>query len=204
MRSSPHLLTLFCDITFLCCIVIFQTLFVIVLAFITPLLPTLSFLTALSILTTPRPSKLLYTSTISPPPTPFLSHGFPLGPMPPLRKSVIIKNHSSVDRFPALVGQYISSEIALCRMSGPFSLSDTERILRGPIYCSPFIVDEQDQGPGVPPKYRVCRNLSKDDPISGMGSVNSFISKEDFPTRFDMACHVAEAVSCSSVSSCSS
>jgi hypothetical protein len=64
-------------------------------------------------------------------------------------------------------------------------------------------VDEQDQGPGIPPKYRVCHNLSKDDPVSGMASVNSFISKEDFPTRFDMSCHVAEAVSCSSASSCS-
>jgi hypothetical protein len=132
-----------------------------------------------------------------------LSHGFPLGPMPPLYNSIIIKNHPSADRFPTLVDKYISGEIALHRMSGPFSLPEIEHILRGPIYCSPFIVDEQDQGPGIPPKYRVCRNLSKDDPVSGMASVNGFISKEDFPTRFDMSCHVAEAVSCSSASSCS-
>lgn len=82
-------------------------------------------------------------------------------------------------------------------MSGPFSLLQTEQILQGPVYCSPFIVAEQDQGPGLPSKFHVCPNLSKDDPVSGMGSVNSFISKDDFPTCFDMACHVAEVVSCS-------
>lgn len=80
-------------------------------------------------------------------------------------------------------------------MSGPFSLAETERILRGPVYVSPLIVSVSDQGPAKPPKYRVCRNLSKDDPVTGMGSVNSFIEKDDFPTRFDMAAKVAEMVS---------
>lgn len=80
-------------------------------------------------------------------------------------------------------------------MSGPFDQSTTEEILRGPFYCSPFIVSEQDQGPLLPPKFRVCRNLSRGDPKMNIGSVKSFISKHNFPTRFDMATRVAEAVS---------
>ncbi|KAF5376248.1 hypothetical protein D9615_008454 [Tricholomella constricta] len=71
-------------------------------------------------------------------------------------------------------------------------MSDVERILRGPVYCSPFIVAEQDTGPNSPPKLRVCRNLSKNDPLTGTPSVNSYIAKEDFPTRFDMAFRVAD------------
>ncbi|KAF5386129.1 hypothetical protein D9615_002403 [Tricholomella constricta] len=95
-----------------------------------------------------------------------LKHGFPLGTLPKLTKSVIIKNHPSVDIHPEAVAEYLATEISL----GP----------------------EQDAGPGLPPKLRVCRNLCKKDPLSGTPSVNSFISKDDFPTRFDMAFRVAE------------
>lgn len=124
-----------------------------------------------------------------------LSSGFPLGILPLLKHSIIIKNHPSVDRFPVVVEDYINAELNLQRMSGPFTKIEVERIMRGPFYSSPFIVSEQDQGPGMPQKYRVCRHLSKSDPISGMPSVNSFICKDDFPTRFDMAFKVAEEVS---------
>ena len=181
---------------------IFQTLFFIILAFITPLLLTLSFLIVLSILTTPQPLKLLCTSTISLPPTPFLCITSPMAS--PLVQCLLFKNLLS-SKIILQLTVFLSwwGNTSLPRhISEPFSLSETECILHSPIYCSPFIVDEQDQGPGVPPKYCVCCNLSKDDPILGMGSINSFISKEDFPTCFNMACHVAEAVSYSSVSSC--
>ena len=80
-------------------------------------------------------------------------------------------------------------------MSGPFTRDETEQILWGPFYVSPLIVAGQDQGPDLPPKRRVCWNLSKGDCVTGTGSVNSFINKEDFPTCFDMAFRVAEAVS---------
>lgn len=123
-----------------------------------------------------------------------LQRGFPLGTLPLLTDSVLIKNHSSVDEYPEVIRAYLSDEIAACRMSGPFSLSHTERILRGPVFSSPLIVAVQQQGPDLPPKYRVCRNLSKDDPLTGVFSVNSFIDKEDFPTRFDIAYLVAEQV----------
>ncbi|KAF5368688.1 hypothetical protein D9615_010307 [Tricholomella constricta] len=123
-----------------------------------------------------------------------LTRGFPLGTLPKLTKSIIIKNHPSVDLHPEAVADYLSTEIALGRMSSPFTLSEVERILRGPIYCSPFIVAEQDTSPDSPPKLRVCRNLSKADPLTGTPSVNSHIAKEDFPTRFDMAFRVTDEV----------
>ncbi len=80
-------------------------------------------------------------------------------------------------------------------MSGPYSQEEAEHILRGPFYASPLIVAEHNQGPNLPPKPRVCRNLSKDDKASGMGSVNSFVEKEFFPTHFDMAQDVEDVVS---------
>jgi hypothetical protein len=47
-------------------------------------------------------------------------------------------------------------------------------------------------GAGLDLKKRVCRNLSKGDSRSGFSSVNSFIAKDNFPTRFDMAWRMAE------------
>lgn len=124
-----------------------------------------------------------------------LNHGFPLGRMPMLTSTVIIPNHSSVAEHPEAVQAYIDTEIVASRMSGPYSLKEAERILRGPIYVSPLIVVVQDQGPDMPPKKRVCRNLSKGDKFSGMDAVNDYIDTEDFPTRVDTAAIVAETVS---------
>jgi hypothetical protein len=130
---------------------------------------------------------------------PLLSHnldyGFPLGDLPPLLDSVIIKNYSSVEDNINLVQKYINTELGADRMLGPFSHLALERILRGPFYCSPFLVSSNDQGLFLPPKLQVCRNLSKGDSKLNIRSVNSFISKSNFPTRFDMAAQVADAVS---------
>lgn len=122
-----------------------------------------------------------------------LRGGFPIGNMPILQRSVIIPNHHSVDEHWDVVDKYISTELDASRMSGPFTQMEVERILRGYIYSSPLIVSTSYQGPLLPSKKRVCRNLSKGDVDTG--SVNSFIHTEDFPTRFDMASRVASAVS---------
>lgn len=122
-----------------------------------------------------------------------LTYGFPMGDMPHLTESIIIPNHPSITEHLKAVYEYINTELDAQRMSGPFSQTETEHILRGPFYCSPFVVVSQDQGPNLPPKIRICRHLSKD--AASMASVNSFIDKEDFPTRFDMPPKVAEAVS---------
>lgn len=126
-----------------------------------------------------------------------LCHGFPLGALPILHSTVIIPNHPSVDNPENLpvVLEYIETEKQAGRMSGPYSKEQVERILRGPFFCLPFIVAVQDQPGDLPKKRRVCRNLSKGDRISGMPSVNSFILKEDFPTRFDMAIDFADIMS---------
>jgi hypothetical protein len=54
-------------------------------------------------------------------------------------------------------------------------------------------VSIQPQNPGEPDKARICRHLSKG--TKDHASVNSYISKEDFPTRFDTASKVADIVS---------
>jgi len=122
-----------------------------------------------------------------------LRQGFPLGKMPALTQTTIIPNHMSVSLYPDEVASYLKTEVDAGRMSGPFSKEEIERTLRGPFQSSPLIVAVQPQAPGEPDKLRICRHLSKssrDGP-----AVNSFISKEDFPTRFDTACRVAEMVS---------
>jgi hypothetical protein len=105
----------------------------------------------------------------------------------------IIPNHPSVLDYPADIEKYLSTELAAGRMSGPFSSPDIQKILRGPFQSSPFIVSVQPQGPGEPDKIRICRHLSK--ATKSVASMNSFISKEDFPTRFDTASRVADIVS---------
>lgn len=122
-----------------------------------------------------------------------LISGFPIGDMPPLTETVIIPNHPSIIEHLESVYDYINTELEAKRMSGPFTQAEAEHVLGGPFYCSPFVVVKQDQGPDLPLKVRICRHLSKD--ARNMGSVNSFVDKEDFPTRFDMPSRVADAVS---------
>ena len=122
-----------------------------------------------------------------------LHYGFPLGEMPRLQSTIIFPNNPSSLSHMNEIREYLETEISVCRMSGPFRQEEVERILRGPFQASPLIVSVQPQSPGVPDKIRICRHLSKS---SGLGpSINSFIHKEDFPTRFDTASRVADIVS---------
>jgi hypothetical protein len=122
-----------------------------------------------------------------------LRHGFPLGPMPEISSTHVLHNHPTVNDYPSTVDDYIKGETVAGRMSGPFTRELIERILRGPFQSSPLIVSIQPQGPGEPDKLRVCRHLSKS--TRHVPSVNSFIPKHDFPTRFDTASRVADMVS---------
>jgi hypothetical protein len=126
-----------------------------------------------------------------------LTNGFPLGRMPVLTRTIVIRNDSSVDKNRDVVIAYLEEELAKNRMSGPFTFQEMEEICRGHFYCSPMIVVTQDQGPNEAPKKRVCRHLSKGDAAAGMPAVNSFINKEDFPTKFDFPVDVAHSVSTS-------
>ena len=122
-----------------------------------------------------------------------LRNGFPLGDMPALTKTVILKNHPSCTQYADTVHQYLIDEVKAGRMSGPFSRQHVEFLLRGAFFLSPLLVSVQTQQPGVPDKLRVCRHLSKGDRANT--SVNSYIHKEQFPTRFDTASRVADVVS---------
>jgi hypothetical protein len=113
--------------------------------------------------------------------------------MPKLLSTHIIPNHPSFFDHPQPINEYLTKEVTAGRMSGPFTQLEIEAILRGPFQSSPFIVSVQPQAPGEPNKIRVCRHLSK--ATKTIPSVNSFISKDDFPTRFDIASRVADIVS---------
>ncbi|CAK5269917.1 unnamed protein product, partial [Mycena citricolor] len=126
-----------------------------------------------------------------------LTHGFPLGRLPILDHTIVISNHMSAREHPKAVAEYLETELGANRMSGPFSLSEMEAICRGPFFASPLIVAIQDQGPGLPPNKRVCCNLSKDNLATFHPSVNAFINKEDFLTRFDSPFIVADLVASS-------
>ncbi|KAF7314413.1 hypothetical protein MKEN_00914100 [Mycena kentingensis (nom. inval.)] len=123
-----------------------------------------------------------------------LSTGFPLGRLPVLESTVIVRNHNSVVSERETVAEYLRTEVEAGRMAGPFTREEMERVCRGPFYASPLIVAVQDQGPGMEPKKRVCRNLSKGDPVNGIPAVNEFSDKEDFPTRFDTPLKMANLI----------
>ncbi|PPR08177.1 hypothetical protein CVT24_001713 [Panaeolus cyanescens] len=123
-----------------------------------------------------------------------LRHGFPLGTMPDIPSTRIFANHFSTLGHEKLVDDYLKDEVDCGRMDGPFSQSQVELILRGPFHSSPLLIVSQPQGPNLPDKIRVCRHLSKGDPRKDIPSVNSFITKDDFPTRFDTAAKVANMV----------
>lgn len=87
------------------------------------------------------------------------------------------------------IDEYLLDEVTAGRMSGPYSRPIVERILRGPFISSPLIISVSSQGPDLVDKIRICRNLSKCSPEQP--SVNSFIQKDLFPTRFDTAIRMA-------------
>ncbi|KAJ2911307.1 hypothetical protein MD484_g9107, partial [Candolleomyces efflorescens] len=87
---------------------------------------------------------------------------------------------------------YLDEEIDAGRMSGRYTLEEVEKILGGPVYVSPLLVAVSTQQPGAPDKIRICRHLSKG--TAAHPSVNSFIHKEEFPTRLDTALQVAEVI----------
>jgi hypothetical protein len=124
-----------------------------------------------------------------------LTNGFPIGNMPALTMSTVIPNHISCQEHLVQIQTYLEDEANDGRMSGPFSKKATESILRGPFFSSPLLVAVQPQAPNVPDKIRICRHLSKHSLSSP--SVNSYVTKDSFPTRFDTASRVADIVSVS-------
>ena len=122
-----------------------------------------------------------------------LRFGFPIGHMPLLSQTVIMPNNPSILSYPDTVSDYLTKEVNAGRLSGPFSREAVEQTLHGPFQSSSLVVSVQPQEPGMPDKLRVCQHLSKASKLHA--SVNSYIHKDEFPTRFDTASKVADIVS---------
>ncbi|KAJ3510381.1 hypothetical protein NLJ89_g4706 [Agrocybe chaxingu] len=127
-----------------------------------------------------------------------LQCGFPLGDLPPITKTVIFPNNPFIAEHMGAIQDYINGELDAMRMSGPYSQEEVECILCGPFHASPFVVSVHTQEPGIPDKIRVCGNLSKES--KQHPSVNSYIRRGNFPTRFDTASRVADMISYTPVS----
>jgi hypothetical protein len=123
----------------------------------------------------------------------YLRGGFPIGDFPALTRSVIHPNHPSVDAHLQFVSEYLEAEVALGRMSGPFSQAEMESVCGGPFQSSPLLVVVRPGGLGEPDKLRPCINLSKRGPDAP--AVNDHIDPDDFLTRFDSTSEMADLVS---------
>ncbi len=122
-----------------------------------------------------------------------LHNDFSLSQMPVLLLTMIINNHSSCCVYKYAVNKYIADKLTVSHISGLFSHFNIKQILYGPFYSLPLIVASQLQGPCVPDKLWVWWNLLKSSPLAS--AINDFISKDDFPTHFDMASQVEQIVS---------
>jgi hypothetical protein len=119
-----------------------------------------------------------------------LQHGFPIGDIPPPTRTYIPKNHKSALEHIDVIRTYCQEEVALGRMSGPFTADEVFEILGGHFVSSPLGVVEKAGEPG---KFRVVRDLSYQNPDGY--SVNSLLDSDDFPTEWGTAAQVAEIVS---------
>lgn len=93
---------------------------------------------------------------------PDLKNGCPIADLPTHPQTVVIPKHRSVGEHPDAVREYIDKEVVANCLSSSYTLAEAERIYNGFI-CSPLIGAVQDNGPDVPLKKRVRRNLSKGD-----------------------------------------
>lgn len=120
-----------------------------------------------------------------------------MGIFPELKETRVFPNKSSVMEHSEFITEYFTEEVESGRMSGPYSREGMEAVLGGPFQCSPLAVDEKEVDGSFELKLRMCSNLSKGD--ARTPSVNSFSSKDEFPTNYDPAALVGELVSLNSL-----
>jgi hypothetical protein len=120
-----------------------------------------------------------------------LTHGFPLGNITDISTSFTPGNLASASPYRLVIQKYISDELNLRRLSGPFTQKELEAKI-GPFRSSPIQVDVKPGEAGGKPKFRCCRNLSY---RGNLGfSVNDDINSEEFPTRWGTATECAKIV----------
>ena len=124
-----------------------------------------------------------------------LRRGFPIGDFPPLPKTYTPPTFPSADKHEDFIRTYLAEEIALGRVSGPFSADKVRALLGGEFVTSPLHVKEKPNKPG---EFRLIQNFSFEH-ADGL-VVNEFIDPNDYPTRWGTTAMVAEIVSTSSLS----
>ena len=116
--------------------------------------------------------------------------GFPMGKFSPLKKTYVPDNHVKRPEHLAFIRKYVSEQVALKRMEGPYDERTVKSILRSDFMTSPlFVIDKT----GSPAKYRLVQDCSHKNE-DGF-SVNDSIEAEDFPTKWGNAASVAQIVS---------
>lgn len=120
-----------------------------------------------------------------------IKHGSPLGNPTPLTHTTIFPNLKSVNDNPAVVDVHLEEEIALGRVSGPFTIEEAN-FMFGHFKNTPLGLVEKEPGSG---KYRIIRHGSKKDSF-GI-STNDTLNSDDFPTTWHSAWNVASYVSLS-------
>lgn len=122
-----------------------------------------------------------------------LLHGFPLSShFETLPRSYTPKNSKSALAQPVLIAEYLSDEVKLGRMSGPFSADNLRKIFHGNHFVSSPLgtVDKV----GKPGKFRIVRDASHSDRLQPL-SVNDQINPDEEFTRWCTATMMADVVS---------
>ncbi|GBE80622.1 hypothetical protein SCP_0303370 [Sparassis crispa] len=117
-----------------------------------------------------------------------LRYGFPIGDFAPLLRTFAPPNHSSSAEHIDFIHQYISEQVSLGRMTGPYSQAQVEHILGSYFVSSPLAVVPKAGSK----KFRLVQNCSYQDEFGV--SVNSQINSDDFPTKWGTAAKVAEII----------
>ncbi|GBE83386.1 hypothetical protein SCP_0504340 [Sparassis crispa] len=117
-----------------------------------------------------------------------LHYGFPIGDFNPLLRTFAPPNHSSGAEHIDFIRQYISEQVSLGRMTGPYSQAQVEHILGSFFVSSPLAVVPKAGSK----KFRLVQNCSYQDEFGV--SVNSQINSDDFPTKWGTAAEVAEII----------
>jgi len=116
-----------------------------------------------------------------------LMHGFPIGPLKPLKSTFTPPNLLGANLHADVIHVSIADEIHLGHYSGPFTQEELEQKI-SPFCSSPLQVNVKEGAPGEPTKYQVCCHLSYKG--KAQSSVNNKIDSDDFPTCWGKASDV--------------
>ena len=97
-----------------------------------------------------------------------LIHGSPIGAPAPLTHTTVMPNLMSARLHPNMVAEYISEEVALRHMSGPFTLEETHLIFKGHFHTVLVGLVKKDPTKGT---FRMIQHFLKEDEFGV--SVNS-------------------------------